>query len=446
MDSTPCGHFNKSMTMPNSFLRGLRGTVFASTAGLLFAGVSPSACSSAEAPPEGLGASGSMCTGANCAGRSGTGGSSVGGSSVGGSSVGGSSAGGSSAGGSSAGGASGGSISVEAGTTDPDSQEACLQQDVEFTNDIPNVLLLVDRSGSMHKPIVEGGTEIRWTALRTALIDPTAGLVPLNQALVNFGLMLYTGPDSTQNPVVGHEDTIGTADEDYIENPPCPYLVPVPIALNNSAAIEAAYRPITMQVGTLGQTPTGESVEAAVPVLTGLDPALFPGRKAIVLATDGEPDLCSNGNDEMGGRTRSVNAVTAAFAEGVTTFVISVGSDTGEAHLRQVANVGQGYPAADMTDRFYRASDAAQLKQAFEDIVSGVRACTIALNGAVKGTGADGNVTINGMPVTFGDPNGWRLNGPGEIEFLGASCDLIKMNEGNVSIGIKFPCASFEPK
>jgi hypothetical protein len=99
-----------------------------------------------------------------------------------------------------------------------------------------------------------------------------------------------------------------------------------------------------------------------------------------------------------------------------------------------------------MTDRFYRASDAAQLQQAFADIVSGVRACTIALGGTVKGTGADGTVTINGMPVTFGDPNGWRLNNPSEVEFLGSACDLIKMNDGQVSIGIKFPCSSFDPK
>jgi hypothetical protein len=55
-------------------------------------------------------------------------------------------------------------------------------------------------------------------------------------------------------------------------------------------------------------------------------------------------------------------------------------------------------------------------------------------------------VTINGMPVTFGDPNGWRLNNPSEVEFLGSACDLIKMNDGQVSIGIKFPCSSFDPK
>ena len=299
----------------------------------------------------------------------------------------------------------------------------------------------------MSKTITTGGTDVRWTAVRNALVDPTLGLVPVNQGVVNFGLALFTGPDTAASPTVGDPATVGTADPDYVENASCPCLVQVPLALNNFTAIDAAFRPITMSNMAKGQTPTGESIEAVVPTLTALDPVAFPGRKVIVLATDGEPDLCSNGNDENGGRMRSVSAVTAAYDAGVTTFVISVGTEVGEQHLRQVANAGQGFPTTDTTDRFYRAGDAAQLAQAFQDIVNGVRACIISLGGTVKGTGADGTVPINGMPVTFGDPNGWRLNSPSEVEFLGTSCDLIKMNQGgsDLSISLKFPCGSFEP-
>jgi hypothetical protein len=164
----------------------------------------------------------------------------------------------------------------------------------------------------------------------------------------------------------------------------------------------------------------------------------FPGRKVLVLATDGEPDLCADGDDEEGGRMRSVEEVQAAFDLGVTTYVISVGNDVGEQHLRELANLGQGFPMDDATDRFYRANDAASLAQAFEDIVNGVRDCVFTLDGMVKGTGSDGSVTVDGAALPFGDPNGWRLNDPSTVELTGKACDLVKM--GDHEVDISFPC------
>lgn len=330
-------------------------------------------------------------------------------------------------------------ISTDSGVPDViEEMDACAETRVELSSETPNVLLLVDRSGSMAREL-EADTS-RWVALRSALIDPTTGLVPGVQAVVNLGLALYTGPDRGQ---IGNEDTVMQPDPDFIETDVCPYLVQVPIAASNGAAISAAYLPATIRPDSMGQTPTGESLEAALPALTTLDPALFPGRKVIVLATDGEPDLCEDGDDVEGGRERSVAAVEAAFAAGVTTFVISVGDEVGEEHLRELANLGQGLPADDATDRFYRAADAASLAQAFEDIVNGVRNCTFTLDGMVTGDGNDGTVTVDGAPVVKDDPNGWRLNGPSEVELLGTTCELVKM--GDHSIDVSFPCGVIVP-
>lgn len=319
--------------------------------------------------------------------------------------------------------------------------DACAETKVELSTETPNVLLLVDRSGSMAKPL-EADTS-RWVALRAALIDPTSGLVPSVQASVNLGLALYTGPDGNNPSYVGSEESATEPDPDYIVTDVCPYLVQVPIAPNNGAAIQAAYLPASIREGSMGQTPTGESLEAALPALTSLDPALYPGRKVIVLATDGEPDLCENGNDEEGGRERSIAAVQAALDAGVTTFVISVGSEVGEDHLRELANVGQGFPADDTTERFYRAADATSLAQAFEDIVNGVRSCTFALDGMVTGDGSDGTVIVDGTTLVKDDPNGWRLNGPSEVELLGTTCELVKT--GDHSIDVSFPCGVIVP-
>lgn len=311
--------------------------------------------------------------------------------------------------------------------------DACASTSVDFMSEIPNVLLLVDRSGSMAEDVM--GDTTRWEAVRAALVDPTNGLVPRLQAQINLGLALYTGPDRGS---IGNANTQDMEDPDYIETETCPYLVEVPIAPNNFTAIETAYRPLLIRDNSRGQTPTGESIEAVLPSLTGLDPMAFPGRKVIVLATDGEPDLCDDGNDEEGGRMRSVAAVQAAHDAGVTTYVISVGDDVGEQHLRELANIGQGFPADDMTDRFYRANDAMSLAQAFEDIINGVRDCVFTLDGMVKGDGADGSVTVDGTALTLNDPNGWRLNDPSTVELTGTACELVKT--GDHEIDISFPC------
>jgi hypothetical protein len=316
--------------------------------------------------------------------------------------------------------------------------DACASTNVDFTSEVPNVLLLVDRSGSMSGAVM-GGTS-RWEAVRTALVDPTTGMVQQLQAQVNLGLALYTAPD---DGYVGHPDTVGMEDPDYVETTVCPYLVEVPIALGNFTPIEAAYRPLLIRPNSRGQTPTGESIEAALPALTGLDPVAYPGRKVLVVATDGEPDLCADGNDENGGRMRSIEAVQAAFALGITTYVISVGDDVGAQHLRELANLGQGLPADDPMDRFYLANDAASLAQAFEDIINGVRDCLFTLDGMVTGDGADGSVTVDGTALPLGDPNGWRLTDPSTVELTGTACELVKM--GDHAIDISFPCGVVIP-
>src|SRR4030095_8396869 len=99
----------------------------------------------------------------------------------------------------------------------------------------------------------------------------------------------------------------------------CPFLVQVPVARNNFAAIEARYRPVRMYSNLglpqnsgdrlpAGSTPTGEAIQAVIPVLEALDPATFPGPKAIVLATDGEPNGCNPGTMQELGRMNSLAA------------------------------------------------------------------------------------------------------------------------------------------
>ena len=214
-------------------------------------------------------------------------------------------------------------------------------------------------------------------------------------------------------------------------------------ALNNYAAITAKYLPNDWK----GDTPTGESVDAAVKILDGVNE---PGPKVIVLATDGEPDSCADPNPatEAGSeaaRQLSVTAVQNAFKKQISTFVISVGNDVGQDHLRAVANAGQGLAVdVDTMNRFYLANNQAELATAFDNIVGGVRSCTFTLNGTVaENRAGTGTVLLDGKPLTYMDKDGWRLSSPTVLELQGEACTVIKTGDHNLKID--FPCGVIVP-
>jgi len=314
---------------------------------------------------------------------------------------------------------------LDAGNGDADLPDGCVQDHVTFTSPIPTVVMLIDQSGSMNERF---GTGVRWNVLRDALIDMNTGIISTLQSKVRFGLALYTSENG-----FGSGTTPKT----------CPIITPVPPALNNYAAIAAKYLPDDWK----GDTPTGESVDAAVKILDGVTEE---GPKVIVLATDGEPDSCADPNPanaagSEAARQLSVTAVQNAFKKQISTFVISVGDDVGQDHLRAVANAGQGLAVdVDATNRFYLANNQADLASAFDTIVSGVRSCVFTLNGTVEASRADtGSVLLDGKFLTYMDPNGWRMNAPSELELLGSACAAIK--RGDHDLKIDFPCGVIVP-
>jgi hypothetical protein len=95
-------------------------------------------------------------------------------------------------------------------------------------------------------------------------------------------------------------------------------------------------------------------------------------------------------------------------------------------------------------DRFYVATDPAALAAALRAIFTEVRSCTFMVQGTIDTDRAgSGVVTIDGMQITYGDANGWRANGPTEIEILGTACDTIKM--GDHVVDVRFPCGVIDP-
>jgi hypothetical protein len=299
----------------------------------------------------------------------------------------------------------------------------CIQDEVVFEKQIPNVVLLVDQSYSMVQDFDMG--DDRWTVLRRALVNQNSGVVATLESEVRFGLTLYS--NDSEN-----------------EDAECPGLTQVPIDIDNYTAINEAYQ----DADPIDDTPTAEAVAAVAADLADYDQ---PGPKVIVLATDGEPDTCENpdANDEgatmeefQAARQGVLDAVEAAFDDGIYTFVISVGNEVGEEHLHDVANLGQGFPADDDQDRFYLANSADDLDEAFDTIIGGVRSCVFALDGEVEeGEEDSGEITLDGDELEYEGEDGWRLNAPNELEILGAACETIKT--GDHAVGIEFPCGSY---
>jgi hypothetical protein len=291
-------------------------------------------------------------------------------------------------------------------TNDSNDTEGCPLLDVILVPQTPTMVLLVDQSGSMTEDF---GGDTRWNVITNVLIDPNTGIVPQFAAAMRLGLTLYTSMDG---------NTTGME---------CPMLTEVAPALDNAGPIEAT---MSMAVPVL-DTPTGESLEAVWQDLDALD---VPGRKYILLATDGEPDTCAVPNPSEG-QPEAVAAAQAAFAAGIETFVISVGADVSQAHLQDMANAGQGVQPGDPDAQFYLALDQAALVDAFGDILAGVRSCQLDLDAPLTDADAAScSVEVNGTVVPLGDPNGWQLNTPTEVELLGTACDALQTGTSSVQM------------
>lgn len=288
----------------------------------------------------------------------------------------------------------------------PDFDEVLLPQ-------TPTFQLVIDRSGSMDEDF--GGVS-RWDATKQTLTDPQMGIVSALQSQIRFGVTLYSNPMGSRG---------------------CPTIDAL------APQLDAADEISTLLDGhmPMGDTPTGESLELIAADLLADD---WPGEKIIVLTTDGEPDTCEQPDPETDqeiaqARGAAVDAVTSAHANGIRTFVISVGSEVGEDHLQELANAGQGVGGGEPDAEFYVANDTEALVAAFESIIAGVRTCTFDLSEPLAPAQIpDCELLVNDAAVPFDDPDGWVQTGDTEIELQGGACGGIQ--EGVVIIELNCGC------
>jgi len=309
-------------------------------------------------------------------------------------------------------------------TTDPDATDTligsaggtafeCPTLEEVLLPQIPTFQLVIDQSGSMEEEFDGGNT--RWQAVEDTLVGPD-GVVTQLQSSIRFGASFYA------NPMI---DT-------------CPAVQSLPPALDAADDIAQLFQ--TQAPG--GDTPTGESIEL---ITSELLQDTWEGEKVIVLATDGEPDTCAvpepmSQADVDTVRGVAVDAVAAAYAAGIRTFVISVGPEIAEAHLQDLANAGVGVPDGGADADFYVANDNASLVAAFNAIVAGLRPCTFPLEDPLPASLAPAcSLTVNETAIPYDDPDGWAVRDDEiTLELQGAACDAIQ--EGVVAIELTCTC------
>lgn len=278
----------------------------------------------------------------------------------------------------------------------------------------PTVQLVIDRSGSMTTGF--GGTS-RWAAVRTALTG-ASGVVTQLENRVLFGATTYSSNRSGA----------------------CPDLEATPTrAFGNRAAIDTL-----LTRNTLTDTPTGESLRPVIDeLIAGRPPDGGQYTPVILLATDGMPDTCANvdENGNTAAQNLSIMETERAYAAGITTYILSVGNEVGDAHLQKVANAGVGQPVATGTAPFYKANDPAQLTDALRTIITGAISCQLDLSGNIANVALaeqSGIVTLGGVPLTHGTD--WRIVDENTIELLGMACDTFR--DGNVTLSAEFECGT----
>ncbi|MGH1340140.1 MAG: vWA domain-containing protein [Nannocystales bacterium] len=273
----------------------------------------------------------------------------------------------------------------------------------------PNVMLLLDKSGSMtgnawdHDADADTETVNRWTSLH----DVTSNMLETYGDTVNFGAVLFPALDS---------EVPESNDYDTVFNSACRMAdhAEVAVAEGTRDTILAAMPGRDAEFE--GATPTREAILNG---LNHLETVEVTGPRAMVLVTDGAANCVYDSSRGIGSvyDTELEQTVRSAYADnGVPTYV--VGIDITAEHpvegrnlkddLNAVADAGG--VARDGDERFYNVADQETLAAALDEIARRVE-CTVELEDAPSDPDAL-EVEIDGelMPLldSCSEGNGWR--------------------------------------
>jgi hypothetical protein len=298
----------------------------------------------------------------------------------------------------------------------PSSMSNCGIKRINLERHPADLLLVLDRSGSMAQTIVPVGGTVpvkKWDEVTSAL-DVT---LMRTQGLVNWGLHLF--------PV----------------GPICnvPDVATVAVAPKNHTPVMAAIRGNQPYIDG-GATPTQAAIRKATAIMQQRQ-TMNP--RYLVLATDGLPNCAAGmgGSDMATDRAGTTAAITEAAAAGMPTFVIGIATPgEADAVLNEMADAG-GRPRMDPTTHYYPVASKDQLIDALTTIAGQVASCTFPLD-PLPPVPSNVAVELNGTRLMRDDTraNGWTYAPDGKsIVLVGAACQRL-MDGTATDVQILYGC------
>jgi hypothetical protein len=214
------------------------------------------------------------------------------------------------------------------------------------------------------------------------------------------------------------------------------------VAPNDAASVKAALGRHTAasQLAVTGNRPTGAAVNAAATYLLALN---SPGGSAVLLMTDGLPN-CDRGERGASNVAGTLDAIAAAWADGVPTFVVGIGAfDPATDDVLSTMAIRGGVPHAG-APAYYPVADATDVVSTIGQVVAATGACTFAIPAPPTPDGVtsreDITVFFDAGQVPQDANDGWTYGDSthSTVTLHGASCGEAR---GGHQVMIEFRCS-----
>jgi len=299
----------------------------------------------------------------------------------------------------------------------------CGSQTSGTSQEPADVLLVLDRSGSMNESIAEDcccsrdcgnstGSSLcastsncteRWPAL-TSAVNATLTSTPG----IRWGLKLFSSPTGGGRQAACNVNSG----------------VEVQIGDNSAASIQTQIASVT----PANNTPTAAAIKAATAYL---EKVTDQNNKVILLATDGQPNCPADGNSSDSDVPGTTKAIQDALTAGFKVYVIGIGPLVGNL---------DGFAQAGGTSKYYPATSPQDLANALAAISQKVATCTFSLNQTPSGDSSNIAVYLDKNLVPKDPSNGWSFGASSQIIVLnGTTCDKIT-SEATSTVQVLFGC------